>query len=246
MEEIVPDGGRESPGSRVRSGNSHEVGDQPRQAGPKVGEGAAAVAELVLDERAQFAEGLVILGNQKQGIVAESLVAARFADDPAAAGAFGLEADLARGVGYRQAQRNAAPRRASGQAAMASRSLRLLAASSQGSPAYRAESTPARRSRRRPPIPSRRPGPERPVPGQARSPSCGRCRRTCSRSRRSQERQEMHRATGWSSPRARLFGSQEGWISSTISRHFLRLRDPSTRTNEPDDVVGLSMMCDRA
>ena len=72
--------------------NHWQLGEQALQSRPEVGEGAAAVAELVLDQRAQLAEGLVILGDEEEGVVAEPACAPSFVDDAAAAGPFGFEA----------------------------------------------------------------------------------------------------------------------------------------------------------
>ena len=100
-----------------------------------MGEGTRAVAELVLDQRAQLAESLVIFGDQEERVITEARRAPRLADDPPAAGGYGFEPDPARRIGHGQAQRNAAPRLSSGTAEIASTSLRLFAASSHGSPA---------------------------------------------------------------------------------------------------------------
>ena len=72
------------------------------------------MAELMLDQRAQLAEGLVVLGDQEQRIVAEPGRPARLAGQSAAAGALGLEPDRSGGSASASAQRNAAPRRSSG------------------------------------------------------------------------------------------------------------------------------------
>ena len=64
--------------SLVQSSGRVELaaGEQACQIVAEPGERAGPVAELVFDERAQLAEGLVILTNQKQRIVAEAAGAA--------------------------------------------------------------------------------------------------------------------------------------------------------------------------
>ena len=61
-----------------------------------------AVTELVLDQRAQLAKGLVVFGDQEERVVAEPRVSKSLADDPAPANALGFKANLARRVGHGQ------------------------------------------------------------------------------------------------------------------------------------------------
>src|SRR5271168_1369814 len=61
-----------------------------------------AMAELVFHEWAQLAEGLVVLGNQEQRIVAEPLPAPRLAGNEPAASAGGLEPDRSGRIGQRE------------------------------------------------------------------------------------------------------------------------------------------------
>src|SRR5262249_24614664 len=64
--------------------------EEAQQRGPEPGEGAGAMAELVLDQGAELAEGPVIFGDQEQGVVAEATGAAGLVGDAAAARGFGL------------------------------------------------------------------------------------------------------------------------------------------------------------
>src|SRR5262249_5199990 len=74
-------------------------GDHPVDAGAESREAAGAMADLMLDERAQLAEGPMIFGDQEQRIVTESARAAGLTRQSAAAVRFGLQADGAGGVG---------------------------------------------------------------------------------------------------------------------------------------------------
>ena len=97
------------------------------------------------------------------------------------------------GPGRRRTPR---PRRSSGTSARASRSLRLLASSSPGSPAYRAEKTPGAPSRASTVSPESSARTQAPRAGPSRTPSCGRCRRSRRRPRRPRARRGSRRASG--------------------------------------------------
>src|SRR5262249_55236428 len=94
-------------------GSSPELaeGDQAIQSGAETGDGAGTVAELVLHQCAEFAEGLVIFGDQEEWVVPEPMAASGLAGDPASARARGLGADLSAGVGQgeRADKRGATP-----------------------------------------------------------------------------------------------------------------------------------------
>ena len=212
------------------SGTSRQhLVDQPLESRPKVGEGPWPVAELVLDQRAQLAEGLVIFGNQKERVVAEACRASWLADDPAAAGSFGFKANLARGIGNRQ---RAAERRPSPLVRDMRKGLPAACGCSRCRRRVRRHIGPRAHRRRlsghQPPVPNRRPEPN----AQARASSLAFLRALpakVSRSRLPPERPETRRATD------REAGEQVsrfpgGRINSAISRHFLVFRDPRTRT----------------
>ena len=86
------------------------AGDHACQIAAEPGERAGAMAELVLDERAQLAEGLVILGDQKERIVAEAAGAAGLARQPPAAEPLGSRAGSSRS-GQPAPRRSETPRR---------------------------------------------------------------------------------------------------------------------------------------
>ena len=100
-----------------------------------MGERPGAMAELMLDEWAQLAEGLVVLGDQEQGIVAEPLgpAGSRVSRPRQAPSASSRIVP----AGSASAGRSERPRRGGRRAvcASASSTLRLLASSSVGSPA---------------------------------------------------------------------------------------------------------------
>ena len=83
--------------------------DHPFQAAAQPGERSRPMAELMFDERAQLAEGLVIFGDQEQRIIAEPGRSAGLACQPPAAGSLGFEPDRSGRIGESQ---GAAKRRA--------------------------------------------------------------------------------------------------------------------------------------
>ena len=214
------------------------------------GERSGPMAELMLDEGAQLAEGLVVFGNQEQRIIAETRLA-RGARGSIVRGRHPRlrGGSFRKGSASARAQRNAAPRRSSGVSASASRTLRLLASSFVGSPAYLAEKTPGARPVRRPSGPNRRRPPRPPAPGPAPTPSCGRCRRTCRHPRSTSGAAAKSSTERIKSRPSDRLGSQGGAMSSAISLHFLRLREPRTsitgRVFESDGAMATSCRRDR-
>ena len=65
------------------------------QTSAEAGKRPCSVAELMFDERAQLAEGLVIFGDEEEGVVPESAWATGLAGQSSAAGAFGFVTALA-------------------------------------------------------------------------------------------------------------------------------------------------------
>ena len=168
-----------SAASRSQVGQARTARDQPDQHRPEPGEGARAVAELVLDQGAQLAEGLVVLGDQEQGIIAES-VPPRGSRMIRPRQARRLRSRIAPdGSASARAQTNAAPRCGVGHVGSGPRapcgcSPRRRRARPRSGP----RRPRAHRRGHRPPGPSRRRGPSGRARGPSRSPSCGRWRRT--------------------------------------------------------------------
>ena len=200
------------------------------------GECPGAMAELVLDQRAQLAESFVIFGDQEQRIVAEPRRPAWLAGQTARGRHPRLRAgSFRRDRQAPSAQRNAAP-------------AAVVGGLSRGRPApcdcwprhswARRRTAPKRRPGHRPVRrlsgPNRRRRPRPTAPGPAPRPSCGRCRRTCRHPRRPRARPGKSSTERIISRSRDRLGSQGGAISSAISLHFLRLREPRTSTIDGD------------
>ena len=173
------------------------LGDHALQPAAQAREGSGAVAELMLDERAQLAEGLVVL--------AESGTTDRSRTRPVLA----ARGSIARGrhprprAGSLRTDRPApahseTPRRGGrrGLLVRASSSLRLLASSSVGSPAYRADKTPGAPPSASTVRPESSAMTQRESARASSTPSCGRCRRTCRHPRRPPARRRSRRPSG--------------------------------------------------
>ena len=184
----------------------------------------------MFDERAQLAKGLVVFGNQEQRIVAEPGWTARLAGQSPAAGPLGLEPDRPGGIGERQraAKRGPPAIVRSGRERFQDLAIvGLVVGGLTGIPRRKDPGAPPRASTVRPEssatthTDSARASSEaflRALPANVSASS------TTSGAPGKSSTERM------SSRSSERLGSHGGAMSSAISLHFLRLREPSTST----------------
>src|SRR6516225_9190886 len=83
---------------RERNDRKSSVSERPQNR-PQLGQCAGTVTQSMFHERTEFAEGAMVLGDEKQGIVTEAALAAEITNDPAMAATFRNHPDFSLRIG---------------------------------------------------------------------------------------------------------------------------------------------------